>query len=46
MFKSVINISDLKSVINAIDNLQECGKDDDAKRLLVDMANQILESVK
>lgn len=41
MSKQVINIADLKSVINAVDNLQECGKMDDAKKLLFDLSNDI-----
>lgn len=41
MFKQVININDLKSIITAVEHLQECGKLDDAKRLLADLANDI-----
>lgn len=41
MIKTVINIEDIKSVVTAAQNLQDAGKGDDAKRVLVDLANEI-----
>lgn len=46
MIKQVINIADLKSVVTAIDNLQEAGKMEDAKRLLSELAKDIMEALK
>lgn len=41
MFKTTINIEDIRSTINAVDNLQCAGKHEDVKKILVDLAKEI-----
>lgn len=42
MIKTMINIEDVLSVVNAVQMLQDAGKFPEAKQILLGLANEIL----
>lgn len=45
IFTTKINFSDIKNQVDAAEHLQEAGKNDDARRIMRNLANDILAEI-